>query len=106
MGRAGQRRTPVPDDDQEAQDEPRQDSDNLAEVRAYADRQAKRTKELESENAELRNASRVMGLRAADVDPESWLGRTVLEAAGANNMTSIEDISNLARLIRAEAQGA
>jgi hypothetical protein len=96
----------VSDVDQEVQEEPRQDSDNLAEVRAYGERQARRAKELESENIELRNASRVMGLRAADVDPESWLGRTVLEAAGVNNMTSIEDVANLARLIRAEAQGA
>lgn len=94
------------DVDQEVQEEARHDSDKLEEVRAWGKREEKRAKDLESENAELRNASRVMGLRAADVDPESWLGRTVLEAAGVNNMTSIEDVANLARLIRAEAQGA
>jgi hypothetical protein len=99
------RRSLVSEQGQEAQVEARQDSDNLAEVRAYGERQEKRAKELEAENAELRKASRIMGLRAADVDPESWLGKAVLDSAEMNNLNSIEDITNFARLAQRDAQG-
>jgi len=87
------------------QEEARHDSDKLEEVRAWGKREEKRAKDLEAQNAELRNASRVMGLRAAGVDPESWFGRTVLDAAKANSMDSIEDVANLARLIQRENRG-
>jgi hypothetical protein len=95
----------VSDEDQEDQVVARQNSDKLEEVRAWGERNEKRVKELADENAQLRQSARAMGLRAAEVDPESWLGRTVLAAAEANDMTSIEDITNLTRLVQADARG-
>jgi hypothetical protein len=95
----------VSDVDQEEQAEARHDSDKLEEVRAWGKREQERAKDLAAENAQLRQSARAMGLGAAGVDPDSWLGRTVLAAAEANDMTSIEDITNLTRLVQADARG-
>jgi hypothetical protein len=92
-------------DQEEAQEEPRQDSDRLEEVRAWGDRQEKRAKDLESQLADLRQTTRAQAIRQAGVDPSSWTGQAVMAAVEQSNISDPDDISSLVRVIQAENRG-
>ena len=93
------------DASQEAQAEPQRDSEQLAEVRAWGERNEQRAKELAEELAKEREISRQSAIRQAGVDPTSYFGQSVMAAVERDGISDPEDIAALVRLARADAQG-
>lgn len=92
-------------DQEEPQEEARPDSDRLAEVRAWGQRNEDRVKDLQSQLDEQRQINRSSAIRQAGVDPESWTGQVVMAAVERDDISDPEDIASLVQVVQAENRG-
>lgn len=94
------------DQSQEAQEEPRPDSDRLDQVRAWGERNEKRAKEAEERIIELRQTIATSAIRAAGAPPDSWTEKVVMAAVERDSISDPDDIAALVRVVQAENRGA
>jgi hypothetical protein len=94
----------VSDEGQEAQVEPRQDSDRLEEVRAWGERNEKRAKDLEDRLGKMTAAMRRQAITQAGMT-QDYLIEGALALAERDHIDDPNDLANLARVMLAQARG-